>query len=166
MKDFPNLPTPRDLFRAFDSGAMPREEFQAAMAEHARVLIAEMEEMHQNPIAAYIERLRNRAAANTLAKRIGETALREILSLLGSIEHFPPAHILWNASHRDMPLHCFFRMRHEPVFRILRLDIQAAFAKIVVEYGGAKKRESTREEITLQKDRFRRYQFVSRSMLS
>ena len=135
------------------------------MAEHARLLIAEMEEDHRNPVAAYIERMRNRAAANRLARQIGETNLREILAQLGALENFPPAQILWNANHRDMPLHCFFRMKHEPVFRILKLDVQAVYAKITVEYGGAKRKESTREEITLQKDRLKNFRFLSRTML-
>lgn len=135
------------------------------MADHARILIAEMEEVRRNPLAAYIEQMRNRTAAARLARRVGETTLREILSLLGNMEDFPPAQILWNASHRDMPLHCFFRTKHEPVFRVLKLDLQATFAKVVVEYGGDRRRDSTREEITLQKDRHRCFQFLRRTML-
>ena len=46
------------------------------------------------------------------------------LGTLGAIETFPPAQILWNAGHADVPLHCFFRSKIEPVFRITRLEIQ------------------------------------------
>jgi hypothetical protein len=162
VKTFPNLPTPRELFRAFDNGSLPRGDFQRIMAEHARLLIEEMEDMHHNPLAAAIERMRNRTAGARLARRIGDGTLRQILTILGAMDDFPPAQILWNANQLDMPLHCFFRTKHEPIFRILQLDLQASFAKITVEYGSAKKGESTREEITLQKNRLNQFEFVRR----
>ena len=61
MKTFPNLPTPRELFRAFDNGSLPRDEFQKIMAQHARLLIEEMEDLRSNPLASAIERMRNSA---------------------------------------------------------------------------------------------------------
>jgi hypothetical protein len=68
------------------------------MAEHARLLIEEMEDMHHNPLAAAIERMRNRTAGARLARRIGDGTLRQILTILGAMDDFPPAQILWNST--------------------------------------------------------------------
>ena len=89
------------------------------MAEHARELIAEMEEDYQNPAAAWIEGLLAKRAAARLIRRHGSRLLRELLVALADVADFPPARYLWNAGHPDVPLHCFLRMRREPVFRIL-----------------------------------------------
>lgn len=122
------------------------------MALHARGLIDEMESERKNPKTSYIERLRNFAAARKLAKKVGPARLREILGVLGEIEGFPPAQILWNAGHTDVPLHCFFRSRLEPVFRITKLDYEAMKVELTVEYGPHDKKSTFRESIILQRD--------------
>lgn len=122
------------------------------MALHARGLIAEMETERKNPKTSYLERLRNFAAARKLVKKCGAARLREILATMGQIEGFPPAQILWNAGHADVPLHCFFRSRIEPVFRIVRLEVAAMKVEIDVEYGPHEKSATIRESILLQRD--------------
>ena len=62
----PASPTPRQLFRLLDGGEITREQFRAAMALHAESLIEEMVEVHENPVAAWLETLRNRRAAAKL----------------------------------------------------------------------------------------------------
>ncbi len=160
--NFPSLPTPPHLFRQFERGEISREELHASLAVHARGLIAEMEEGRRNPKGSYLERLRNRAAARKLAKKHGAARLREILAALGAIEGFPPAQILWNAGHADMPLHCFFRMRVEPVFRIVRLDVQPMMVSLVVEYGAHDRSRTTREAILLQRNALLELELVDR----
>ncbi|MEM6278113.1 MAG: hypothetical protein AAF733_01445 [Verrucomicrobiota bacterium] len=150
--NFGLLPTPPELFRQFERGDISREELQATMALHARGLIEEMESERKNPKTSYIERLRNFAAARKLSKKVGTARLREILKVLGEIEGFPPAQILWNAGHTDVPLHCFFRSRIEPVFRITRLDYEAMKVEVDVEYGPRDKKKSIKESIVLQRD--------------
>lgn len=129
---------------------------------HALELIEEMEEARRNPIAATIEQLRNRSAAARLAKRHGAANVRRILGALSEIPDFPPAVLLWNALHQDVPLHCFIRMRHEPVFRIVKLQIKPQLARIAVEYGRAERHESTAEVISLRRNRFGEWETVSR----
>lgn len=130
------------------------------MSMHAHELIDEMIEAHQNPVAAYIEQLRNRTVAARHARRHGSTALREILTALGRIPEFPPAQILWNAPHREVPLHCFFRTKHEPIFRIVKLKILATKARVVVEYGET--RSLVRETILLTRNRFQQFELNTR----
>jgi len=166
VAEFSTLPTPRELFRLFETGEMSRADFQAAMASHQRDLIAEMEEGRRNPVAAYIEHRRNRAAARSLARRHGVSEIREVLAALGTLPRFPPAQLLWNAGHEDMPLHCFVRTRHEPVFRVLKAQIWPVFVRITVEYGKSGKGESTREEIALRRGRFGRLEPHYRRVLS
>lgn len=122
------------------------------MAIHAQALVAEMTEARRSPVAAYLERLRNYATARRLAKRYGPAKIREILTALGEIEGFPPAQILWNANHGDVPLHCFFRTRIEPVFRIVHLDIRPMQVWVRVEYGPAHPKRIIRENIRLQRN--------------
>ncbi len=138
----------------FKCGELTRAELHAAMAEHAMRIIGEIEEVRRNPVAAYIEGLRNRRAASRLARRHGEAYLRGVLLALSEAPDFPPAAYLWNAWHWDVPLHCFIRMRHEPVFRVLRLDSKRMSARIIVEHGHNKGRNGTkpkRESFTLRR---------------
>ena len=114
------------------------------MALHARELIGEMESERRNPRTSYLERLRNFSAARKLARKVGSARLREILATLGAIEGFPPAQILWNAGHADVPLHCFFRSRIEPVFRITRMKAEAMRVEVDVEYGPNDKKKTIR----------------------
>ncbi len=128
------MPTPRQLFRQFETGQLSRAEFQAAMKEHQQELIEEMEEAHRNPVAAFIDEMCNRAAAFSLVRRHGERTVREVLDALAELDDFPPAAHLWNALHFHIPLHCFFRTRASPVFRILKLEVMAQMITLSVEY--------------------------------
>ena len=134
------------------------------MALHARDLIDEMVEARRNPLAAYLERLRNRAAVRKLSRHYGSSLLREVLAALGAIPDFPPAQLLWNASHRQMPLHCFLRMRQEPVFRILKMDVSPMKVTVRVEYGANRKEDATREEIVLHRGPFLKLEFLERRL--
>ena len=161
--NFPLLPTPPELFRLFERGELSREELQAAMALHARGIVAEMIEARRNPAASWLEQLRNRSAAARLARRHGAGLVRDVFSALGAISSFPPALLLWNASHRDVPLHYFIRSRHEPIFRVLRLKAEPSRVVIDIEWGesGALVRES----ITLTRGRFQRLELADRRPL-
>lgn len=146
------LPTPPELFRQFERGEISREELHATMAVHARELITEMEEERRHPVAAYLERLRNQAAVRRLVRKHGAALVREVLAVLGRLENFPPAQLLWNADHGDMPLHCFVRSRTEPVFRIVRMEVEPMKVRLRVEYGAHRRDLTTRETIRLQRD--------------
>ncbi len=159
---FSSLPTPPELFRQFEAGDISREELQATMAMHARDLIEEMVEERTNPLAAYLERVRNIMTAKKLSRKYGGSLLREVLSALGEIPAFPPAHLLWNASHKQMPLHCFIRMRHEPVFRIARLDVSPMKVTARVEYGANAKTETTTEELVLHRNHLLKFELMDR----
>ncbi|HEY1120314.1 MAG TPA: hypothetical protein VGE67_01885, partial [Haloferula sp.] len=113
------LPTPSQIIASFERGEIERDELHAMMALHARELIREMEEDYQNPAAAWIESLLARRATGRLVRRHGARVVREVLVAIAEVPDFPPARYLWNAGHADVPLHCFFRMRRDPVFRIL-----------------------------------------------
>lgn len=127
------LPTPRQLAARFERGEIDRTEFQSQMAIHARELIAEIEEDHQNPLAAWIESRLAKATVNRLRRKHTDFRIREILTALSESPDFPLAKYLWNASHRDVPLHCFFRIRREPVFQILFIREEADMTEIQLE---------------------------------
>ena len=146
------LRTPVQLFRMFESGEISREELHAAMAEHARLLIAEMEEQRPNPVVAYLEYLLNDRAATKLSKRHGEAEVREVLAALAELAEFPPAVYLWNATHFDVPLHCFLRTRNPPVLRVKRLETNRMKALIELEYGLPKEKEIRREVFHLKRN--------------
>jgi len=129
------IPTPDRLFARFERGEIERDELHALMAAHARELIVEMEDDYQNPAAAWIEGLLARGAASRLARRHGVRLLREVLMALAELPDFPPSRYFWNADHPDVPLHCFLRMRREPVFRILQLGQRADAVFLTVEHG-------------------------------
>lgn len=136
----------------FERGEIERTELQTLMAVHARELITEMEEDCRNPAAAWIESLLARQAAGCLARRHGQRLVREVLVALAAVKDFPPARFLWNADHPDVPLHCFMRMRREPVFRILQLIPRDELLVLNVEYGDSKRGRGTREILTLRRD--------------
>lgn len=146
------IPTPRQIFASFERGEIDRDEMHALMALHARELIEEMEEDYQNPAAAWIESLLARRAARRLVRLHGSRLLREVLSALAEVADFPPARHLWNAAHPDVPLHCFLRMRREPVFKILSLEVLAGVIRVAVEYGDAAKGKGTRQTLVLKRD--------------
>ncbi|MEC5125359.1 hypothetical protein VSU19_01245 [Verrucomicrobiales bacterium BCK34] len=162
---FNSYPTPPHLFRQYENGEISREELQATMALHARGLIEEMEEANKNPKTSYLERLRNHAAVRKIVKKHGRAVLRESLAVLGDIADFPPAQILWNASHGSVPLHCFIRSRIEPVFRITRFDVQPMFLTMEVEYGAHAKDRTTRESFLLQRNAALKLELAERIQL-
>jgi len=156
--------TPRQLFRAFDRGDISREQFREAMRRHAEDLIEEMEDVHQNPIAAWMEMLKNRRLAWRLARMHGEVLVREIFVALAEIPDFPLANWLWNADRPQLPLYCFLRTRREPVFKVLKIDA-APFQLIAhIEHGGGKY-QVIRERFLFNRDRFGRLQMSERLAL-
>ncbi|MDB6074928.1 MAG: hypothetical protein JWO89_2568 [Verrucomicrobiaceae bacterium] len=146
-----NVPTPRELFRQFETGQISRADFQAAMAEHQKELIEEMDEAYRNPLAAFVDQVYNRAAAFVLVCRHGESTVREVLNALGDLHDFPPARHLWNALHTHVPLFCFFRTKTEPLFRILKMETKAQLIVVTVEHGSAAKGGVKTEEIRLRR---------------
>lgn len=129
------IPSPSQIIASFERGEIERDEMHALMALHARELIQEMEQDYQNPAAAWIESLLARRAAARLTRRHGSFLLREVLGALADVSDFPAARHLWNAAHPDVPLHCFLRMRRDPVFRILSLDSGPAGIRVCIEFG-------------------------------
>lgn len=118
------------------------------MAIHARELIAEIEEDHQNPLAAWIESRLAKSSVKRLLRNHSAYRIREILTALSEAPDFPLAKYLWNAPHPDVPLHCFFRIRREPVFQILSIREEADLTEIHVEI----LRPRNRSRITLRRD--------------
>lgn len=145
------LPTPSQIIASFERGEIERDELHAMMALHARELIREMEEDYQNPAAAWIESLLARRATGRLVRRHGARVVREVLVAIAEVPDFPPARYLWNAGHADVPLHCFFRMRRDPVFRILSLEMKSGEIRVMVEYGDAAK-DKHRKTLLLNRD--------------
>lgn len=146
------LPTPQELFARFERGEIERDELQALMALHARELIAEMEDDHRNPAAALLESLLARRAMGRLVRRHGGRFMREILVALSEVADFAPSRYLWNAAHPDVPLHCFLRMRREPVLRIASLDRGPGETRVVIEHGAAGRGAATRSRFVLRRD--------------
>lgn len=144
---------PAEIFTRFERGEIQREELHSLLALHARELIEEMEEDHRNPAAALVEYLLARRAVGRLIRRHGGKTLREVLVALSQITDFPPSRHLWNASHPDVPLHCFLRIRREPVFRIREIRPLPEHALAVVcEFGAAGRGKATVRAITLTRD--------------
>lgn len=136
-----------------DGGSLTPDEFRAAMRIHAEEIIVEMEEDHQNPLAAYLEQILSRRAANKLVRRHGESLVREILLALAEVADFPPARWFWNAAHPHVPLHCFLRTRRDPVFRIVQIEAFPQVINMLVEHGSAAKETIQRERFRLRRDR-------------
>ena len=148
---------PQKLFRKFEAGEITREELQATCALHQREMIAEIEEMKRNPLAAYVEELLIRREAAKIRRLHGEGLAREVFVALADVPDFPPALLLWNADHRDVPFQCFFRFRREPVFRLLELRNNGLSVTVEVEYGSTNRKLATRETFVLHRsvgDRF------------
>jgi hypothetical protein len=142
------LETPRQLATRLERGEIDRTEFQSLMAIHARDLIAEIEEDHRNPFAAWIEMRLAKSAINKLLRKHTAFRIREILTALSEAPDFPLAKYLWNAPHPDVPLHCFFRIRREPIFQILSIREDADVTEIHVEIFHLR----NRSRITLRRD--------------
>ncbi len=122
------------------------------MAQHAQGLIAEMEEDYQNPAAALLEYLLTKRAAAKLARAHGAPLVREVFHALSEVEHFPPSNLLWNALHLDIPLHCFFRIRRLPMFRVVSMEQSGSWWIVVTEYGERTKGRAERRKFLLQRN--------------
>lgn len=125
---------------------------QALMALHARELIAEMEEDYQNPAAAWIEGLLAKRAASKLVRRHGSRLIREILIALSEVPDFPAVRHLWNAAHPDVPIHCFLRIRREPVFRLIDVRHRPEEIEVIVEHCQGARGKGTRRIFVLKRD--------------
>tara|TARA_B100000700_G_C14729157_1_gene707511 strand:- start:172 stop:681 length:510 start_codon:yes stop_codon:yes gene_type:complete len=142
---------PNVLFREFESGRMSRKDFHSAMSFHAKELIEEMEEQRRNPLEAFVESIRNRRFAYSLARKHGEKAIREIFTALADVADFPPARLLWNANHRHVPLYCFFRLGFEPLFRVISMEVKRKEVRIDLEYQFDGARRPSRELFSLKR---------------
>lgn len=146
------IPTPSQIFASFERGEIERDEMHALMALHAREIIKEMEEDYQNPASALIESLLARRSMGQLVRRHSGRLVREILAALGDVTDFAPARYLWNAAHPDVPLHCFLRMRREPVFRISTIKSKGDEIEVAVEHGGAGRGKALMRTFQLKRD--------------
>ncbi len=146
------IPTPSQIFTSFEKGEIERDEMHALLALHARELIQEMEEDYQNPAVALLESVLARRAMGKLVRLHGARLLREVLTALADVPGFPPARYLWNAGHPDVPLHCFLRIRREPVFRILSIETKAGCIQVRTEHGEAAKGKGTHQTFFLNRD--------------
>lgn len=158
------VPTPQQLFRWLDSGAISREEFRKAMAVHTGELIEEMEEAYANPLVAKFNELLNRREAWKWARKHGEALIREILCALMDEERFLPAKWLWNAAHPHVPLHCFFRTRALPMMRFVEMTVQPQAVTLIIEHGGREDAPPVREQFFLRRNRSTQL-FVERRLL-
>lgn len=143
---------PNQLYRRFEKGEIEFDEVQSKIDEFARELIVEMEIERANPHASFLDRLMNKRAASKLIKEFSEASVRELFCAISEVEDFPPALLLWNADHWDVPLHCFVRLKREPVFRVIALRILTRQATMTIEHGSAKKKETTREKLHFKRD--------------
>lgn len=132
----------------YERGEIDRPEFQSLMAIHQRELIEEIEEDHQNPLAAWLEARLAKSSIKKLLRKHTQAQIREILVALSEAPGFPLAKYLWNASHPDIPLHCFFRMRKEPLFQILSIQETGREVELHLEIHHSR----NRQRITLKRD--------------
>ncbi len=157
---------PHRLVALFEKGGITRAQLQAAMSVHQQRLIVEIAEARKSPSLSFLDEKLSRYAASRLERRHGEKIIRMVLRALADIDGFPPADLLWNAEHPDVPLYCFFRLRREPVFRLISLTVGPLGVKVVIEHGRAAKRHTTRQEIQLVRDRFGKLSAGTGSMLN
>lgn len=157
-------PPPQKLFRQFEAGEITRAELQATCALHQREMIAEIEEMKRNPLAAFVEELLIKREAARIRREHGEGLAREVFAALAEVPDFPPAILLWNADHRDVPFQCFFRFRREPVFRLISMRNHGMSVTAEVEYGSTDRKQATREVFTLHRSVGDRYSVSKRKM--
>ncbi|MGB6220242.1 hypothetical protein [Haloferula sp.] len=128
-------PTPPQLFDDFEEGRINRAQLHAALQWHAQELVEEIIEAHENPVAAWWDNMLAKRAADRWSSRHGIWRIRHILAALSKVPEFEPANLLWNALHPDVPLHCFFRMRREPVFRLLKVENRNGILRVRVAHG-------------------------------
>lgn len=142
------LETPRQLVARFERGELDHMEFQALMSIHQRELIREIDEDHQNPLAAWLESRLARASVKKLLNSHTAFQIREVLIALSEVDGFPLAKYIWNAAHPDLPLHCFFRIRKEPVLQIISIRSEGNTVEVHLEIH----RNRNRQKITLTRD--------------
>lgn len=142
------LETPRQLVARFERGDIDRTEFQSLMSIHQKELIREIDEDHQNPLAAWLESRLAKASIKRLLKKHTAFQIREVLVALSEAEGFPLAKYIWNATHPDIPLHCFFRIRREPVFQILSMSREGNTMEVHLQIH----RTRNRRKIVLTRD--------------
>ena len=159
-------PPPQKLFRQFEAGEISRTELQKTCALHQREMIAEIEEMRLNPVAAYIENLLVKREVAKVRRLYGEGLVREVLQALAEVPDFPPAILFWNAEYRDVPLYCFFRFRREPIFRLVKIVNEGMHQMVTVDYGSASRKKTTREIFTLQRGVGNRLTVFKRKLVS
>lgn len=158
----PSLPTPAQLFRQLEQGRINSEQFRSLMTLHQRLLIEDIDDAARDPGLTWFDEVLNRRAARHLEKTYGEDIVRETLVALSEMPDFPPAHQIWNAGHKLVPLYCFLRARRTPVFRVIKMEVLPQMVGVVIEYGLSKKADCTREEITLRRNRQGQLVFVNR----
>ena len=157
---------PHRLMALFEKGGITRAQLQAAMSVHQQRLLLEIAEARKRPALSFLDEKLSRYVASRLERKHGEKIIRMVLRALADIDGFPPADLLWNAEHSDVPLHCFFRLRREPVFRLISLTVDPLGVKVVIEHGRAARRHTTRQEIQLLRDRFGKLTVGTGSMLN
>ncbi|TLD71047.1 hypothetical protein FEM03_09040 [Phragmitibacter flavus] len=135
------------------------------MRGHSEQLIEEMVEVHQNPIAAWMEMLKNRRLAWRLARLHGEVLVREIFVALSELPKFPLANWLWNADRPLIPLYCFLRTRRDPIFRVIKIETAPFVVIAHIEYGNASSEKPTRERFSFDRDNVGRLQVIQREPL-
>ena len=146
------LPTPTQIFAQYERGEIGFAAVNEMMGLHAKGLIEEMEEDYRNPAAALLEYLLTKRATVRLVNKHGERRLREVFHALSEVKDFAPANLLWNALHLDVPLHCFLRMRREPVFRLVSLTESGSWLIVVIEHGPRPKSRVIRRKFLLQRN--------------
>lgn len=151
MPNLPSIPSPYELHRMFENGEISREELHASINVHAKALVAEIVEAHNNPVAAYLEQLRNRRAAKKLIRKNGAAVVRDVLAALANDRTFLLAGLLWNAHHEDVPIFCFLRATHPPVLRIAEITDhpRVVIARIIY---GTDPQNLINETITMRRD--------------
>lgn len=154
------LPTPSQIFAKYDRGEIGLPEVHEMISRHAKGLIEEMEEDYRNPAAALMEYLLAKRAVSKLARKHGARLLREMFHALSEVEGFEPAHLLWNALHFDVPLHCFVRIRRVPVFRVVSMEQSGSWLVVVTEHGPLSKKLRVRRKFMLQRNAARTLRVV------
>lgn len=144
--------TPPKLFDEFEAGTITRAQLHAGLAWHARELVDEIIEVHENPVAAWWETMLAKRIAARWVNRHGSWRIRHVLAALSRVPDFEPARFLWQALHADVPVHCFFRLRQRPLFRLTRLHNERGTLKVEVEYENSEG-ETVRSVFRLEHDR-------------
>lgn len=129
--------TPPQLFEQFESGEITRAQLHVALAWHARELVEEIIEVHENPVAAWWDTMLAKRTADRWVKQHGVWRIRHVLAALSRLDDFEPARFLWQSLHQDVPLHCFFRFRQKPGFRLVKLESKRRGLTVEVAYTNA-----------------------------